>query len=613
MDGGTAELRETHRLVGHADRAWALAWNPNPGAGAGPVLASCGADKTVRIWKRAPDGAWHCSDVLEGVHESTVRSCAWSPDGKLLADASFDGTTAIWEYSGGDFELVDTLEGHVNEVKSVSWSQSGSMVATCSRDRAAWIWEILPGNDHECVDVLEGHTEDVKMVQWHPFFDVLVSVSYDNTIRVWADDGDGKWPCVQTLTEAGNSGHSSTVWSISFNQKGDRMVTCSDDCTLKIWDASIDLSQPTTGEGHESWRHISTLSGYHGRTIFSVHWSSEGVIASGAGDDAICLFAEENSMVEGPSYRLILKKEKAHDTDVNCVRWCPQDVLDGVHERTVRSCAWSPDGKLLATASFDGTTAIWEYSGGDFECVATLEGHDNEVKSVSWSQSGSLLATCSRDKAVWIWEVQPGNEHECVAVLQGHTQDVKMVQWHPVLSVLVSVSYDNTIRVWADDGDDDWHCVQTLAEAGNGGHSSTVWSVSFNQKGDRMVTCSDDCTLKIWDTSADLSQPTTGEGHESWFHLSTLSGHHGRTIFSAHWSSEDVIASGAGDDAICLYAEEKSTMVEGPSYRLILKKEKAHDMDVNCVRWCPQDPRVLASASDDGTVKLWELWGNLLD
>jgi WD40 repeat protein len=61
MDGGAVELREAHRLAGHADRVWALAWNPAPGPGAGPLLASCGGDKTVRIWKRAPDGAWHCS------------------------------------------------------------------------------------------------------------------------------------------------------------------------------------------------------------------------------------------------------------------------------------------------------------------------------------------------------------------------------------------------------------------------------------------------------------------------------------------------------------------------------------------------------------------------
>lgn len=50
-----------------------------------------------------------------------------------------------------------------------------------------------------------------------------------------------------------------------------------------------------------------------------------------------------------------------------------QAVLEETHTRTIRSCAWSPSGKMLATASFDATTAIWEDIGGDFECISTLE------------------------------------------------------------------------------------------------------------------------------------------------------------------------------------------------------------------------------------------------
>ncbi|KAL5698408.1 hypothetical protein ACHQM5_029451 [Ranunculus cassubicifolius] len=164
-------------------------------------------------------------------------------------------------------------------------------------------------------------------------------------------------------------------------------------------------------------------------------------------------------------------------------------------DKTVRIWQQNPSGKPsdpweckhLATASFDATTAIWEHVGDDFECVATLEGHDNEVKCVSWNSSGSLLATCRRDKSVWIWEVLPGNEFECLVVLQGHTQDVKMVQCY---------------AVWGEDGDsDDWECLQTLDEANNG-HSSTVWVLSFNSAGDKMVTSSDDLTLKVWGTDS---------------------------------------------------------------------------------------------------------------
>ncbi len=97
------------------------------------------------------------------------------------------------------------------------------------------------------------------------------------------------------------------------------------------------------------------------------------------------------------------------------------------HKRTIRSIAWAPSGRTLATGSFDSTVGVWEEvdpesdmdedmdgeedggSGkkekfGEWECVTTLEGHESECKSVGFSSDGGLLGSCSRDKSVWVWE-----------------------------------------------------------------------------------------------------------------------------------------------------------------------------------------------------------------
>lgn len=342
-------------LSGHDDRVWHVAWSP-----CGRLLASCGADKSIRIWSPLPraapsstlapsqttidfDAEWVCVATLEDTQSRTVRSCEFSPCGSYLAATSFDSTTVVWQRGrrakadgSGDtveeWECVATLEGHENEVKSVSWSSDGSMIATCSRDKSIWIWEAPPATspqavlpeedvDCECISVLTGHSQDVKFVKWHPSEPVLVSASYDDTARVWAEQVED-WGCVDIL-----NGHTNTVWGLCMDPQGTQIATCSQDCTVRIWrrnDKGV-------------WACDKVLDQIHDRTIFSIDWSRDGErVATGSGDDAIVILKAKAS-----DFEVEHTLTSAHDTDVNCVRWNPQD------------------SRLLASASDDGSVKLF--------------------------------------------------------------------------------------------------------------------------------------------------------------------------------------------------------------------------------------------------------------
>src|SRR5205809_25866 len=88
------------------------------------------------------------------------------------------------------------------------------------------------------------------------------------------------------------------------------------------------------------------------------------------------------------------------------------------HAQQVSGASWSPDGRLLASASGDGAARLWEVVSG--RTLLTLEGHAGPVLSVSWSPDGLLLASSSEDRTIRLWEASSGR---LLWTIEGHADE----------------------------------------------------------------------------------------------------------------------------------------------------------------------------------------------
>jgi WD40 repeat protein/cold shock CspA family protein len=243
-DGGAASGREPLTLPGHESGVQDVAFSPNPE----PILlATAGADGTVKVWEIGPSSAGDVASrqeplTLPGRHLDAVSRVIFSPDGARLATASADGTAKVWEIESGaagnvtSGQALFTLIGHTGPVLDVAFSPEcrappegptegcADYLATASEDETAKVWDAATGEE---LFTLSDHGDRVTDVAFSPDGGRLATASVDSTAKLWSLDTGGK-----PLTL---SGHSDRVTGLVFSPDGKLLASGSSDNTLHLY------------------------------------------------------------------------------------------------------------------------------------------------------------------------------------------------------------------------------------------------------------------------------------------------------------------------------------------------------------------------------------------
>jgi WD40 repeat protein len=347
------------------------------------------------------------------------------------------------------------LRAHTAPVTGVAFADRGREVVTVGDDGNGYLWDVANGD--EVGDPLAGYEVGPMPAPAVSGDGQTVATADGNYIYLWDTSGDS----VGGSESADVSECLDDVAATAFSPDDSYLAVACQDSQYPSDKYGIGLNRLASANGLVSSAPGRELG--NATTPFSaIAFSPDSHTLAAVNGDRTLLFTVSTG-ASGP-------------------------VLSG-DAAAVTSVEFSPDGRMLVTASKDGTARLWSAATG--HQMAILRAGGGAVTAVAFSPDGSTVATASADGTARLWSTSSGAP---IAMLTGHTEAIQAVAFDPREPIVVTASSDGTARVW------DASTGAPIAVLR--GDTGPVNAIAISPDGRTLATVSDDTTARLWDLTS---------------------------------------------------------------------------------------------------------------